>query len=171
MSYYSRFLGIIIVILITFIFGVMSSNKRKKERNKALKCNKTIKEIECEIIDVADDLSTKITLSFNYSAVFDVLIFEEHIAFITGCVVGSYQPEIEIKDINFVRMKNIFRTDLLLINHNAKYKDESKSKEKYPCQFYLRAKKEELLYIKNFIEERINKPKVIDLTGGDQTEP
>ncbi len=170
MSYYSRFLGIIIVVLITFIFRVISSNKRKKERNKAVEYNKSIKEIECEIIDVADDLSTKITLSFNYSAVFDVLIFEDHIAFITGCVIGSYQPEIEIKDINFVRMKNIFQTDLLLINHNAKYKDESKSKEKYPPQFYLKGSKEDLLYIKNFIEEKMNRPKIIDLTGRDQME-
>ena len=163
---------VFLIVFLTIVFFatvILKFREGERERGKFLANKQCIKEIECRIIDFADNMYVKLT--FSYSPVFEMLIFEDRIAFVTGHVIGgSYQPEIEIKDINFVRMKNIFQTDLLLINHNAKYKDESKSKEKYPCQFYLRAKKEELLYIKNFIEERIQRPKVIDLTEDGKTE-
>ena len=156
--------------IVFFVTVILNFRENGKEKAKFLANKQSIKEIECRIVDFADNMYAKLT--FSYSPVFEMLIFEDSIAFVTGYVIGgSYQPEIELKDINFVRMENIFQTDLLLINHNAKYKDESKSKTKYPSQFYLRAKKEDLLYIKNFIEERMNRPKIVDLTGGDQTEP
>ena len=163
---------VFLIVFLTIVFFatvILNFRENGKEKAKFLANKQCIKEIECRIVDFADNMYVKLT--FSYSPVFEMLIFEDSIAFVTGHVIGgSYQPEIEIKDINFVRMENIYQTDLLLINHNAKYKDENKSKTKYPSQFYLRAKEEDLLFIKNFIEERIDRPKVIDLTGGNQTE-
>ena len=109
---------------------------------------------------IADsDSEVKLTLFQRAVPSYDVLLFDDHIAFATGSVMGfgeSIPEEIEIKDINFASMKYILKTDLLLVNYNRKAKE--------PSQFYMEGKKEDLLFIKNFIEERNGRPKVIDLT-------
>lgn len=157
-------------IIITIIVGIMSARKRKRDINKVISGKKYLREFECGISAAKNDSDVKSAIFGLYNfPIYNVFLFDDHIAFTTGLVIGlgeSIPDEIEIKDINFVSMKNIFQTDLLAIKHNAKPKDESISQEAF--QFYMEGKKEDLLFIKNFIEERMHKPQIIDLTGGDQ---
>lgn len=159
-------------IVVTIMVGIMSARKRKRDINKVLSGKKYLREFECGISAAKNDSDVKSALLGLYNfPVYNVFLFNDHIAFTTGLVMGlgeSIPDEIELKDINFAKMKNIFQTDLLVVNYNVKPKDESRSNEVF--QFYMEGKKEDLLFIKNFIEERMNRPKIIDLTGGDQTE-
>jgi hypothetical protein len=155
-----------ILIIFVVIGEIMSARKRDKDRNKALAGKQCIREFECFIMIAYSDADIKLSFLSKYApATYNVLLFEDHIAFTTGFVAGfgeSIPDEIEIRDINFARMKNIFKTDFLLINYNRKAKESS--------NLYMEGKKEDLLYIKKFLEERMHRPQVIDLTGGDQTE-
>ena len=153
-------------IIVTIIVGIMSARKRKKAMNKVMTDKKCLRELEFRILTAHSDTDIKLSFLSKYAPpTYDVFLFDDYIAFTTGLVMGfgeSIPDEIEIKDINFACMKYIFKTDFLLINYNRKTKE--------PSQFYIEGKKEDLLYIKNFIEERIRRPKIIDLTDGDQTE-
>ncbi|MBP5591616.1 hypothetical protein J6Y50_07175 [bacterium] len=159
-------------IVVTIMVGIMSARKRKRDINKVLSGKKYLREFECGISAAKNDSDVKSALLGLYNfPVYNVFLFNDHIAFTTGLVMGlgeSIPDEIELKDINFAKMKNIFQTDLLVVNYNVKPKDESRSNEAF--QFYMEGKKEDLLYIKNFIEERMHRPQIIDLTGRDQTE-
>ena len=165
-------LAMVSIIIITIIVGIMSARKRKRDINKVLSGKKYLREFECGISAAKNDSDVKSALLGLYNfPIYNVFLFNDHIAFATGLVMGlgeSIPNEIELKDINFAKMKNIFQTDLLVVNYNVKPKDESRSNEVF--QFYMEGKKEDLLFIKNFIEERMNRPKIIDLTGEDQTE-
>jgi hypothetical protein len=148
-------------IVITVIAGIMSARKRKKDINKVLAGKKCLREFECGIsaAEYDNEVKSAILGLYNFPK-YNVFLFEDHLAFATGLVMGfgeSIPDEIEIKDINFACMKYILKTDLLLVNYNRKAKESS--------QFYMEGKKEDLLFIKNFIEERNGRPKVIDLTG------
>ena len=150
-----------ILIIFVVIGEIMSARKRDKDRNKALAGKQCIREFECVIMNAYSDTDIKLSF-FSKSAppTYNVLLFEDHIAFTTGFVMGfgeSTPDELEIKDINFARMKYIFKTDFLLINYNRKTKE--------PSNLYMEGKKEDLLYIMNFIEERNGRPKIVDLTG------
>ena len=81
----------------------------------------------------------------------------------------KYLPEIAVKDIEIIFIKRVLGEDLLYIKHKVSPEKKVQYKETYP-EFYLSGDKEDLLYIKDFIEERMNRPKIVDLTGGDQTE-
>ena len=159
-------------IVVTIIVGIMSARKRKRDINKVLSGKKYLHEFECGISAAKNDSDVKSAILGLYNfPVYNVFLFNNHIAFTTGLVMGlgeSIPDEIELKNINFAKMKNIFQTDLLVVNYNVKPKDESRSNEAF--QFYMEGKKEDLLYIKNFIEERMNRPKIVDLTGEKQTE-
>ena len=148
------------LVIFVIVGEIMDYRKREKNRNKALAGKQCIREFECVIMIADSDSEVKLTLFQRAVPSYDVLLFDDHIAFATGSVMGfgeSIPEEIEIKDINFACMKYILKTDLLLVNYNRKAKE--------PSQFYMEGKKEDLLFIKNFIEERNGRPKVIDLTG------
>ena len=68
--------------------------------------------------------------------------------------------EIKIKDINSIKLKKVLWEEILQVNYN----EISKSGADNVATFYLKGDKEDLLCIKNFIEERMNRPQIIDLT-------
>ncbi|MBP5435542.1 hypothetical protein J6Z39_06955 [bacterium] len=149
--------------LFLFVFvivgEIMEYRKREKDINKASAGKQCIREFEFIIMMADSDSEVKLTLFKRAIPSYNVLLFDDHIAFVTGFVMGfgeSIPDEIEINDINFACMKYILKTDLLLVNYNRKAKE--------PSQFYMEGKKEDLLFIKNFIEERNGRPKIIDLT-------
>ena len=72
-----------------------------------------------------------------------------------------------LEDIHFVKMEKLLGKNLLLVNYTDKLNDIKGYKQ---TQIYVKGKTEDLLYIKNFIEERIQRPKVIDLTDDGKTE-
>ena len=148
-----------ILVIFVIVGEIMEYRKREKDINKASAGKKCFREFECVIMIADRDSEVKLTLFQRATPSYNVLLFEDHLAFVTGFVMGfgeSIPDEIEIKDINFACMKYILKTDLLLINYNRKAKE--------PSQFYMEGKKEDLLFIKNFIEEQNGRPKVIDLT-------
>lgn len=151
-------------IVVTIIVGIMSARKRKRDINKVLSGKKYLREFECRISAAKNDSDVKSALLGLYNfPTYNVFLFDDGIAFATGLVLNRGVPdEIEIKDINFVIMKNIFQTDLLVVNY---IKPEDGSEAQEASQLYMEGRKEELLFIKNFIEERIQRPKVIDLTS------
>ena len=160
------------IILFTLVLGIISVRKRKQDINKVLAGKKCLREFEFRIMAAYSDTDIKLSFLSKYAPpTYDVFLFDDYIAFTTGLVMGlgeSIPDEIELKNINFAKMKNIFQTDLLVVNYNVKPKDESRSNEAF--QFYMEGKKEDLLYIRKFLEERMNRPQIIDLTGGNQTE-
>ena len=87
----------------------------------------------------------------------NVLLFQNRIGIVTENAL-----EIEIQDINFIKMTKVLLEEMLQVNFN----EVSKSGTKKEMALYLKGGKEDLLYIKNFIEERLNRPQVIDLTDG-----
>ena len=157
-------------IVVTIIVGIMSARKRKRDINKVLSGKKYLREFECRIMAAYSDTDIKLSFLSKYAPpTYDVFLFDDYIAFTTGLVMGlgeSIPNEIELKDINFAKMKNIFQTDLLVVNY---IKPEDGSEAQEASQLYIEGRKEELLFIKNFIEERIQRPKIVDLTGEDQT--
>ena len=148
-----------ILVIFVVVGKIMEYRKREKDINKASAGKQCIREFECVIMIADSDSEVKLTLFQRAIPSYNVLLFDDHIAFVTGFVMGfgeSIPEEIEIKDINFACMKYILKTDLLLVNYNRKAKE--------PSQFYMEGRKEDLLFIKNFIEERNGRPKIIDLT-------
>ena len=149
------------LVIFVIVGEIMEYRKREKDINKASAGKKCLREFEFGISGAENDSNVKFALLGRYNFPrYNVLLFDDHIAFVAGFVMGfgeSIPDEIEIKDINFACMKYILKTDLLLINYNRKAKE--------PSQFYMEGKKEDLLFIKNFIEERNGRPKVIDLTS------
>lgn len=85
----------------------------------------------------------------------NVLLFHDRIGLVTEKAL-----EIGIKDINSITMKKVLWEEILQVNYN----EISKSGADNIATFYLKGDKEDLLCIKNFIEERMNRPQIIDLT-------
>lgn len=160
-----------LALFIVFIFAVLierQEDKRKKQKRASFLKNKPLAEFDCDIIDGVDKVqATLLTTNRFYRTSACVMLYEKSIVIATGSEV--LQPEIMINDIETVSMKRLAFEDHLYIRHTVTADIKAKYKETCP-EIYLKGKKEDLLFIKNFIEERIQRPKIIDLTGGDQTE-
>ncbi len=150
------FKNIIVTICLIFLVvaTIIGNNKRKKQKKKLTK-DGCMNEFNCELVIGGDKVMSRMIILRNHTVSSNVLLFDDHVAFATGAT-KEWQPEIMISDINFVKMEKLLWKDLLFIDHNAKFEEKGKTKSKYVNQFYLSGDKEELLYIKDFIEERMN---------------
>lgn len=145
-----------IALVVYMIYWLWTSRKRKEQKQKLFK-EGFLAEFECELIPGIDKVASRLALAYGAGVKSNVMLFDNHIAFATG-VIGDWQPEIIIADINSLKMEKLLWKELLFIDHNAKFVEEGKP-QKYENQFYLSGDKEELLYIKDFIEERMLKAK------------
>ena len=161
-----------LALFIVFIFAVLierQEDKRKKQKRASFLKNKPLAEFDCDIIDGVDKVqATLLTTNRFYRTSACVMLYEKSIVLATG--VEASQSEIMINDIEAVSMKRLAFEDHLYIRHTVTADIKAKYKETCP-EIYLKGNKEDLLYIKKFLEDRMHRPKVIDLTGGDQTEP
>ena len=161
------FLGSLILFIMVFFIASKDEEKKEKIRNSFLK-NKPIAEFDCDLIDGIDKVqATLLATNSFYRTHASVMLYEKSIVIATGSEV--FQPEIMINDIEAVSMKRLAFDDHLYIRHTVTADIKARYKETCP-EIYLKGKKEDLLYIKKFLEERMHRPQVIDLTGGDQTE-
>ncbi|MBR4532628.1 hypothetical protein IKO70_09510 [bacterium] len=153
-----RMIGYTIVFIALIVFEIWYSNKKEKKTNELKAKEKPLKIFEyCKVaFGYNDELSAKSVALGGPGVVWgNVLLFQNRIGIVTENVL-----EIEIKDINFIKMKKVLLEEMLQVNFN----EISKSGTKKEMALYLKGSKEDLLYIKNFIEERLNRPQVIDLT-------
>ena len=148
--------GIFFVLVI--VAEIWASNKKEKKTTELKAKEKPLKIFEyCKIAcGYNDELSAKSVALGGPGIVWgNVLLFQNRIVIVTVDAL-----EIEIKDINFVKMRKVMLEEMLQVNFN----EISKSGTQNEMALYLKGGKEDLLCIKNFIEERMNRPKIIDLT-------
>lgn len=154
-----RVIGYTIVFIAILVFEIWYSNKKEKKTNELKAKEKPLKIFEyCKVaLGYNDELSAKSVALGGPGVVWgNVLLFQNRIGIVTENAL-----EIEIQDINFIKMTKVLLEEMLQVNFN----EVSKSGTKKEMALYLKGGKEDLLYIKNFIEERLNRPQIIDLTG------
>ena len=163
-----RFIGLLLLFI--WMLFIVSKNEEKKEKiRKSFLKNKPLAEFDCDLIDGTDKVQATLLATDRgfYRTHASVMLYEKSIVIATGSEV--FQPEIMINDIETVSMKRLAFEDHLYIRHTVTADIKAKYKETCP-EIYLKGKKEDLLYIKKFLEDRMHRPQIIDLTGGDQTE-
>ena len=154
------------IFFIGIILGVILDNKKRKREVKRLESEKkSIKSFECNLVDGSDVLSSHLG-AVGPTILCNVLLFDDHIGLATDYILSKWPSKIMMQEINFVRIEKLLGNELLLINYTKRSEDGAKQST---FQFYLKDEIDILLCIKNFIEERMNRPQIIDLTGGDQT--
>ncbi|MBP5435544.1 hypothetical protein J6Z39_06965 [bacterium] len=151
------------IVFIAFIVLEIWSRKTQNKKTKELQAKeKPLKILEyCKIsFGYNDEHSARAAVLGGRMKVplCNVLLFQDHIGLVTEKAL-----EIKIKDINSIKMKKVLWEEILQVNYN----EISKNGSENSATFYLKGDKEDLLYIKNFIEERLNRPQIIDLTDGD----
>lgn len=157
--------GILIVVTL-FILNRLDAKKKKQEKKKYVESEKPLYELNCSIIISKDIVQARHISMSRWGTSVYVLLYNDVIKFTFAN--EKYLPEIAVKDIEIIFIKRVLGEDLLYIKHKVSPEKKAQYKETYP-EFYLSGEKEDLLYIKNFIEERMHRPQIIDLTGGDQT--
>ena len=158
--------GILIVIAL-FILNRIDSKKKKQEKKKYVELEKPLYELSCSMIISKNIVQARHISMSRWGMSVYVLLYNDVIKFTFAN--EKYLPEIMVKDIEIILIQRVLGEDLLYIKHKVSPEKKAQYKETYP-EFYLSGDKEELVYIKDFIEERMHRPQVIDLTGGDQTE-
>ena len=161
----------IIIFWLVFLFVVFIVefivNTRIEKHVKELEARKGwIKKIDCELIAGDDKVVARLVIARNFGDLCTIFLFADSLGLAMDYTTKN-APEIMLEDIHFVKMEKLLGKNLLLVNYTDKLNDIKGYKQ---TQIYVKGKTEDLLYIKNFIEERMNRPKIIDLTGGDQTE-
>ncbi|MBO4698896.1 hypothetical protein J5690_04710 [bacterium] len=158
------FLGSLILFIFIFFIERNEEQKKKKHRTSFLK-NKPIVEFDCDIINGSDKIQATLLATHSFYRIHTcVMLYEQSIVLTTG--LETLQDEIMIDDIEFVSIKQLSFIDHLYIRQRVQ---KIPHKEIW-SELYLNGDKKDLLYIKKFIEERMHKPQIIDLTGGDPTE-
>ncbi len=158
------FLASLFLLIWVFFIERQDEQKRKKHRSLLLK-NKPIAEFDCDIINGTDKVQAALLATHRfYRTHACVMLYEQSIVLATG--LEKLQDEIMIDDIESVSIKRLSLIDHLYVRQRIRKIPHKESLN----EFYLNGEKEDLLYIKNFIEERMHRPQIIDLTGGDQTE-
>ncbi len=158
----------ILIVIALFILNRLEAKKKNQEKKKYLELEKPLYELSCSVIISNNIVQARHISMSRWGTSVYVLLYNDVIKFTFAN--EKYLPEIMVKDIEIILIKRILGEDLLYIKHKVSPEKKAQYKETYP-EFYLSGDKEDLLYIKNFIEGRMNKPKIIDLTGEDQTEP
>ena len=158
--------GILIVVAL-FILNRLDAKKKKQEKKKYVESEKPLYELSCSMIISKDIVQARHISMSRWGTSVYVLLYNDVIKFTFAN--EKYLPEIAVKDIEIIFIKRVLGEDLLYIKHKVSPEKKVQYKETYP-EFYLSGDKEDLLYIKDLIEERMNRPKIVDLTGGDQTE-
>ena len=154
-----RMIGDTIIFIAILVFEISYSNKKKKKTNELKAKEKPLKIFEyCKVaLGYNDELSAKSVALGGPGVVWgNVLLFQNRIGIVTENAL-----EIEIQDINFIKMTKVLLEEMLQVSFN----EISKSGTKKEMALYLKGGKEDLLYIKNFIEKKLNRPQIIDLTG------
>ena len=134
------------------------SNRKEKKTNELTAKEKPLKIFEYfNVFKGENEVSPQMIVLChrNYCISCNILLFKNRIVFVTESML-----EIELKDINSANIKKAFGEELLKIN----YSEISESGTKKEMSLYLQGSDENMLYIKNFIEERMDRPKIIDLT-------
>ena len=154
-----RMIGDTIIFIAILVFEIWYSNKKEKKTNELKAKEKPLKIFEyCKVaLGYNDELSAKSVALGGPGVVWgNVLLFQNRIGIVTENAL-----EIEIQDINFIKMTKVLLEEMLQVSFN----EISKSGTKKEMALYLKGGKEDLLYIKNFIEKKLNRPQIIDLTG------
>ena len=162
----------IIIFWLVFLFVVFIVefivNTRIEKHVKELEARKGwIKKIDCELIAGDDKVVARLVIARNFGDLCTIFLFADSLVLAMDYTTKN-APEIMLENIHFVKMEKLLGKNLLLVNYTDKLNDIKGHKR---TQIYVKGKTEDLLYVKNFIEERMNRPKIVDLTGGDQTEP
>lgn len=159
-----------LALFIVFIFAVLiekQEEKRKKQKRASFLKNKPLAEFNCDVIEGVDKVqATLLTTNRFYRTNACIMLYEKSIVLATG--IEAFQPEIMINDIEAVSMKRLAFEDHLYIRHTITA--DLKAKYKTCPEIYLKGNKEDLIYIQRFLEERMHRPKINDLTDGNQTE-
>lgn len=156
-----------LIFFIGVILGVILDNKKRQKEVKRLEAEKkSIKSFKCNLVDGSDALSAHLGI-VGPTILCDVLLFDDHIGLATDYTLSKWPSKIMMQEINFVKIEKLLGKELLCINYTKRSEGGSRQST---FQFYLKDEIDILLCIKHFIEERNGHPKVIDLTGGDQTE-
>ena len=156
----------ILIVIALFILNRIDSKKKKQEKKKYVELEKPLYELSCSMIISKNIVQARHISMSRWGTSVYVLLYNDVIKFTFAN--EKYLPEIAVKDIEIIFIKRVLGEDLLYIKHKVSPEKKAQYKETYP-EFYLSGDKEDLLYIKNFIEERMQRPKIVDLTGGDQT--
>lgn len=148
------------ILFIAFIVAEIWSRKKQNAKTKELQAKeKPVKILEyCKIsFGYNDEHSARVAVLGGriHVPLCNVLLFQDRIGLVTENAL-----EIKIKDINSIKLKKVLWEEILQVNYN----EISKSGADNVATFYLKGDKEDLLCIKDFIEERMNRPQIIDLT-------
>ena len=142
-----------IIIVIVIILSIIETRNKKKQRKKLMEGKGAyIDEIHCDLILGESKALARLALLRNFQVDCDLLLYNDRIVFAT-IVPGSknWQPEIMIKDIKCLKMERVLWKDILFFHHETPPGKPSG----YEQKFYIGgALKEELLYIKDFVEKR-----------------
>lgn len=153
------FLASLFLLIWVFFIERQDEQKRKKHRSLLLK-NKPIAEFDCDIINGTDKVQASLLATHSFYRIHAcVMLYEQSIVLATG--LETLQDEIMINDIEFVSIKQLSFIDHLYIRQRVQ---KIPHKEIWG-ELYLNGDKKDLLYIKKFIEERMHRPQVIDLTS------
>ena len=150
--------AIVLCFVAIIVIEIWYSNKKEKKTNELKAKEKPLKIFEyCKMaFGYNDELSARSVALGGPGVIWgNVLLFQNRVVVVTEDAL-----EIEIKDINFIKMRKVLLEEMLQVNFN----EISKSGTKNEMALYLKGGKDDLLYIKKFIEERMNRPQIIDLT-------
>jgi hypothetical protein len=145
-------LASIVVVIIAVFYEIRMSKRRKKQREKFIEKD-CLAEFNCDIILGIDKVQAKLLLAQNVGTPTNVILYDKNIVLATG--EENRLPEIMIENIEKIYMAKLVWKDVLFIEHHVSAEKKAKYSNTYP-KFYLSGDKEELLYIKDFIEERMN---------------
>ena len=147
--------GILFVLVI--VAEIWASNKREKKTNELKAKEEPLKIFEYFRIAFGynDEHSVRSAAISGWAVWCSLLLFQNRMV-----IVAETTLEIEIKNINFVKMRKVMLEEFLQVCYNE-ISESGTTREK---AVFLQGIDKDMLYIKNFIEERMNRPKIIDLT-------
>jgi len=156
-----------VFFVIFIVMEIWYRNKQGKKTKELSAKEKPVKIFEyCKIFYTYDESSAKSQVLFSHPASVvpcDVLLFQDHIGLVAANGYGIHTNDVKIKDVNSVTIKKILWEKVLYVN----YDEVSETGSVKNITFCLEGDLEDLSYIRNFIEERMTRPQVIDLTDGN----
>ena len=147
----------VLFFIVVFVVEIRAGNKREKRAKELTAKEKPLKIIEHRRISFGynDERFVRSVATKGWAVICDILLFQNRMV-----IVAKSTLEIEMKDINFVEIRKVMLDEFLQICYNET-SENGTTREK---AIFLLGIDDNMLYIKNFIEERMNRPQIIDLT-------
>ena len=149
---YFKYLWYLVLVGAYVLYLIHNSKKRQKQSEKLLNNDYKAK-FKCKIISAKSKTSARAVLLKNWGVRADIVLYENNILFITGR--KDIQTQIKIIDIDEIYMTGLLWAKLLYIRQ-AVFPATKNEYDDFLQKFYLSGDKEELLYIKDFVEKRKN---------------